>query len=101
MTSPAVKKILDALRANHDEAVRLRLELGKAPCSEANSVDAGPRPEDFHPKVVKASLSNPKCLTGAFTWVDTSQGWRFWNDQFIAGALSPEGRAILEKWLAE
>lgn len=100
MTSPAVKKILDALRANHDEAVRLRLELEKQ--LTAGAPDAGECPTHCSKLDIRRSLMGElHRLSWAFDWYSSPQGHRFWDAQIEAGSLTPEGRAILEKWLAE
>ena len=95
--SPAIQKILAALKANHEEAVRLRLELEKH-FSEAKS----DRPVGFDDrsaaKVLRGEMDK---LDMAFAWMNTPQGHDFWSKQVRAGVLSPEGRDILEKWLAE
>ena len=99
MTSPAIKKIIDALRADHDEAVRLRLELEQA-LSVPAAIEAGPRPK-VPDENLRNCLEDAHHLGGAFVFSDTPQGDEFWRAQYRAGKLSPEGRATLEKWIAE
>lgn len=104
MTSPAVQKILEKLRANHDEAVRLRIELEEAVSAGQPSPVVGrygPRPEGATKDRIAECLADPDKLAGAFRWLNTPQGTVFWASQYGSGKLSDEGRAILESWLAE
>ena len=107
--SLAIQKILAALKANHEEAVRLRMELEKhfgetpedAP-GAGSPIYAGPRPKGFILGAAEDVLSGDMTrFMGMFVWGTTPQGHEFWSAQNRAGALSPEGRAVLEKWLAE
>lgn len=49
---------------------------------------------------IRAVLAgNVHRLSNAFIWEETSQGYGFWDDQYRARQLAPEGRAILEATL--
>jgi hypothetical protein len=41
-----------------------------------------------------------EALENAFWWTDTPQGFHFWDDQYNAGELSPEGRKALEEFIS-
>lgn len=104
MISPAVQKILEKLRANHDEAVRLRIELEEAVSAGQPSPVVGrygPRPKRTTQEDIAKCLANPTMLHKAFAWHTTQQGAAFWSEQHLSGKLTDEGRAILESWLAE
>lgn len=104
MISPAVQKILEKLRANHDEAVLLRIELEEAVSAGQPSPVVGrygPRPKEATKEDIAKCLENPANLSFTFVWGNTLQRDLFWADQNRAKKLSDEGRAILESWLVE
>ena len=70
---------------------------------ETKTVDAGPVPESFHVGDAKAWLKHGEGNADdggmAFCWANTPQGFSFWEGNLQH--LTPKGRAILTKWLAE
>lgn len=47
------------------------------------------------------SLEDPGFLIEAFYWHKSTEGHDFWNDQFLALALTDEGRAKLLRYIEE
>lgn len=63
--------------------------------------DYGPVPANFKPHEVRRALAGERDgLGNAFMWSSAKQSYFFWEQQHYNG-LTPEGRAILEHWLAE
>lgn len=108
---PRVHPTLDSA---NQEAARLANRLGDEFAVyqrvSSRTVDAGPVPTrwgmPFDAALAKGWVrygqgEHPKASTAglAFEWGQTKQGFGFWSDQ--CSALTPLGRAILRKWIAE
>lgn len=95
-------RIHTTLASAENEAQRLADRLGDEFAVyqrvSVRDVDAGPvpeRPKENFERVLAGTLRP----VHAFGWSSTKQGWRFWSEQ--NEALTPAGRAILRKWIAE
>lgn len=107
-------RVHTTLAAAEQEAQRLADRLGDEFAVyqrvSSKTVDAGPVPTrwgmPFDAALAKGWVrygkgEHPKANTAglAFEWKKTKQGFSFWSDQ--CSALTPLGRAILRKWIAE
>lgn len=103
-------RVHTSLVAAENEAQRLADRLGDEFAVyqrvSSKTVDAGPVPGKdnwlFDAALAKEWIANrggePRAGM-AFSWGRTSQGFEFWSRQ--NGSLTPSGRAILRKWIAE